>query len=221
MTAHARHAPSIATLLAEYGGSEAEALGIDLDSLSPDEVYKWFLAALLYGARITHTLATRTWCEFARCGVLTPQKMVDTGWEGLVEMLDRGGYARYDYKTASKLLEASNKLLADYGGDLNALHARAADAGDLQQRIIVLAKGIGAISAGIFLRELRGRWSKANPPLSPLAWAGARRLGLLPAETGQREALALLQAQWLAAGQPIDRFCNLEAALVHAGLQRQ
>jgi len=127
--------PTIPALLAEQGGSYAAALGIELDGLRPEEVYKWFLAAVLFGARISERLATRTWREFERSGVLTPQHMLDTGWEGLVRILDRGGYTRYDYKTATKLLEINRTLLADYGGNLNALHAAATDSVDLERRV--------------------------------------------------------------------------------------
>ncbi len=50
---------------------------------------------------------------------------------------------------------------------------------DLEQRIKALGKGIGDTTVGIFLRELRGIWPKADPPLSPLALAGAKALGYL------------------------------------------
>lgn len=221
MIAPVHSPPSIPALLAEFGGSDAEALGIALDGLQPEAVYQWFLAAVLYGARISRTLATRAWREFDRCGVLTPQKMVDTGWDGLVAILDRGGYARYDYKTATKLLEVNSKLLADYDGDLNALHAKATDAGDLERRIMALGKGIGPVTTAIFLRELRGRWDKATLPLSAPAYAAALELGLLPAATPREAALLSLQQLWLLAGKPARRFCELEAALVRAGLHRQ
>lgn len=49
----------------------------------------WFMAAILYGARISGSIAARTHAEFIRRG-LTSQ-IVKTGWEGLVEALDVGG----------------------------------------------------------------------------------------------------------------------------------
>lgn len=206
-------------LLAELGGNYASALGIALDGLRPEEVYKWFLAAVLYGAPIPERQATRTWHEFQRCGVLTPQRILDTGRDGLVRILDAGGYARYDFKTATKLLDINRALIADYGGDLNALHAAAADAADLERRITALGKGIGPVTAGIFLRELRGRWKKAQPPLSPLALAAASRLGLLAGAPTETSALATLKYRWRRCGMPADRFSEFEAALVRAGLR--
>ncbi len=211
--------PSAPALVAELGGSYAAALDIDLAGLRPEEIYKWFLAAVLYGARISERLATRTWCEFAHSGVITPQRVLDTGWDGLVQILDRGGYTRYDYKTATKLLEINRALLAEYSGNLNNLHAVAADAIDLEQRIQALGKGIGPTTAAIFLRELRGRWDKAEPPLSPLAMAAARHLGFLAAGISAIAAPALLQRQWRQAGMPASRFSDFEAALVRCGLR--
>jgi hypothetical protein len=39
---------------------------------------------------------------------LTPKQILKTGWDDLVKILDEGGYTRYDFKTADRLLE-SNK----------------------------------------------------------------------------------------------------------------
>ncbi len=125
------------------GGSYATALGIDLASPDTNERFKWFLAAMLYGARISELLATRTWREFAARRVLTPQRMRDAGWDKLVAILDAGGYTRYDYKTATKLLAVCTALMRDYGGNFDALHAAAADPRDLETRL----KALGRVSA--------------------------------------------------------------------------
>lgn len=213
--------PSIRSLLSQWGGGYAGSLGIELDSLRPEELYKWLLAAILYGAPISERVATRTWREFARCGVLSPQQVIATGWDGLVRLLDAGGYARYDYKTATKLLAVAHSVLVQYGGDLNRLHCAAADAEDLPQRVMALGKGIGPVTAAIFLRELRGCWEKAEPPLSPLALAAARSLGLLPEALDAAAAVERLRQLWRDAGMPAGHFRDLESALVRAGLQQR
>ena len=209
-----------AELVRSHGGSYATALGIELVAADSGERFKWFLAAILYGTRITEQLATRTWREFAARGVLAPQRIVDTGWDGLVAILDAGGYVRYDFKTATKLLAACTTLLHDYAGDLDTLHAAATDPRDLEARLKALGKGIGDTTVAIFLRELRGIWNKAAPPLSPLALAAAQTLGYLrhgPKTAGH--ALAQLQQVWTDDGQPAARFADFEAALVREGLR--
>lgn len=208
-------------LVESRGGRYARALGIDL-AADDRQRFAWLLAALLYGARISEPLATRTWREFAARGVLSPEAIIATGWDGLVAILDAGGYARYDYKTATKLLAVCETLLAAYGGSVDALHAAAADPRDLEARLKALGKGIGDITVGIFLRELRGIWPRAEPPLSPLAVAAATALGYLPPDAREpARALASLRRVWAADGQPPDAFAEFESALVREGLHRR
>lgn len=215
----ANEAIAPAGLLERLGGRYASALGIDLAAAKADERFKWFLAALLYGARISEALATRTWKAFSARGVLTPEGIVATGWDGLVAILDAGGYVRYDYKTATKLLEVCHSLLRDYGGSLDVLHDAAADARDLEYRIKALGKGIGDTTAGIFLRELRGIWDKAEPALSPLAHAAATRLGYLETGMNPQRALVKLKGIWAEKSRPTADFADFEAALVREGLR--
>ena len=211
---------SPAELVRMRGGSYATALGVDLASADTNERFRWFLAAMLYGARISELLATRTWQEFAARGVLTPQRMLDSGWDGLVAILDAGGYTRYDYKTATKLLAVCTALIRDYGGSLDTLHAAAADPRDLEARLKALGKGIGDTTVAIFLRELRGIWTEASPPLTSLALHAAQSLGYLRhGQSATRRALSRLQQMWARDGNAPDRFADFEAALVREGLR--
>lgn len=207
-------------LVESRGGRYAPELGIDLAAPDPGERFKWFLAAVLYGARISESLARRTWHEFAARGMLAPDRILATGWDGLVAILDAGGYVRYDYKTATKLLDMCAALKRDYGGSVDALHAAAAGPRDLEKRLKALGKGIGDTTVGIFLRELRGIWDKAAPPLSPLALAAATALGYLrPAIDDPDRALARLHQVWTTDGHPAAGFAAFETALVREGLR--
>jgi hypothetical protein len=207
-------------LVQSHGGRYAKALGIDLAKRDAAERFKWFLAAMLYGARISEALAARTWREFVARDVLTPQRIITTGWDGLVAILDAGGYVRYDFKTATKLLSVCTALMQDYGGSLDALHHAAADARDLEMRLKALGKGIGDTTVAIFLRELRGIWAKAEPPLSPLALAAAHALGYLRADAPAPErVLSKLRKVWVDSGQAASQFADFESALVREGLR--
>ena len=206
-------------LVRSRGGRYASELGIDLAAPDADERFKWFLAAMLYGARISELLATRTWRALAARDVLTPGRILETGWDGLVAILDAGGYVRYDYKTATKLLDVCTALTRDCGGSLDVLHGAAADPRDLENRLKALGKGIGDTTVSIFLRELRGIWSKAEPRLSPLALAAAAALGYLrPGSDDADLALFRLQHMWATDGQPAAGFADFESALVREGL---
>ena len=207
-----------AEVIEQFGGSYAGQLGIDLDSGQSSEIYKWFLAAVLFGARISETIVIHTYREFERAGVLSARKTLEAGWDKLVEILDRGGYTRYDFKTATKLLNVNRALLEQYGGDLNALHQRSKDASDLEQRLRNLGKGIGEVTVNIFLRELRGIWPKAAPMPPGLVVAAAQALGFLPDEvTDGRRVLDGLMAAWRAEGMKQKDFPDFEAALVRYG----
>jgi len=186
-----------AELLKKFPTTYSEELGIKLKKKSDREIFKWFLAAILFGARISQVIAARTYREFAKSGVLTPQKILSTGWRGLVDILDRGGYVRYDFSTADDLLAVADMLMKKYGGSLNKLHALAKNSRDLERKLQEF-RGVGPTTTQIFLRELRGIWRKADPPLSPLAKVAARRLRI--SETAAKKSP------------------RLEAALVHAGL---
>jgi hypothetical protein len=153
-------------------------LGINLTSRKSEEISKWFLAAMLYGKPIRESTATITYQVFEEGGVLSPAEILETGWEGLVSLLDEGGYTRYDFSTASKLLQVFGNLQKNYGGDLNRLHDAAVNGDDLAKRLRELGKGIGGTTVSIFLRDMRGIWPKADPEPSPLVRLAMRELGI-------------------------------------------
>jgi hypothetical protein len=75
----------------------SEELGIDLEGAGDGEVFKWFLASVLFGARIPETIAKRTYRAFERHDLLTPERILQAGWDFLVNPVMReGGYVRYD-----------------------------------------------------------------------------------------------------------------------------
>lgn len=161
-----------------YGRPYSEMLGIDVGSRRAEEISKWFLASILYSKPIKESSATNTYRVFEEEGVVSPPKMVETGWDGLVSLLDEGGYTRYDFSTATKLLIVFGNLQKQYGGDLNLLHDAARDNNDLQKRLMGLGKGIGPTTASIFLREMRNVWPKADPEPSPLVQLAMKDLGI-------------------------------------------
>ncbi len=208
---------AIAEVLQQYPGRFAASLGIDLRS-GPEARQRWFLAAIFYGARISGELAARTYQVFAARGIFTPEAILAQGWDNLVALLDLGGYARYDFKTATKLLAVMAALNDKYQGSLEEVHDLSRDYEDLEGRLRALAAGIGPTTVNIFLRELRGIWAKATPPLSILAQRGGERLGLLPPGLTPETALTALGREWQE--QPVAGFdlADLEAALVRLAL---
>ncbi len=153
----------------------SEELGIRLARRSDRECFKWFLASLLFGGRISESIARNTYRSFARERLLTPRAILAAGWDYLVDPVMRhGGYVRYDESKSRQILRDCETLLDRYGGSLVRLHREAADAADLEVRIEAFF-GVGPVTANIFLRELRPFWSKADPEPLPAVRDGARR----------------------------------------------
>jgi len=204
------------SLVDSLGQRYSEFLGIHVESGEDKEIFKWFLAAVLFGAPITETSVVKTYRCFEKHRVLTPEKIVETGWDGLVAILDEGSYTRYDYKTADKLLEVMGNLNAKYGGSLNLLHEKASDKVDLERCLKELGKGIGDVTVSIFLRELRGVWSKADPKPTPLVILAAKKLGIVRGESPER-ALKELKEFWIKNELAGKSFVNFETALLRFG----
>src|SRR5438270_1211819 len=93
----------------------AKELDIDLAAKQETEYFKWFLACLLFGKPIQQEVAKRTYFEFVKEGLITPEAIREAGWDKLVEVLDKGHYVRYDFSTATKLLDVSKALQETHG----------------------------------------------------------------------------------------------------------
>jgi endonuclease III len=201
-------------LIHSAGGKFSNQVDIDLSRGGSDEIFKWFLASKLFGARISTNIAMQTYREFEKCGVNTPAKILKTGWDGLVKILDHGGYVRYDFSTATKLLAIMKDLKRSYKGDLNELHRQARDEQDLENRLKGLGKGIGDVTVNIFLRELRTVWQKARPQPSEWVRLASTHLGLIRPGQNALEALEEIWSRQKIRGKD---FCDFEAALLRLG----
>ena len=131
----------------------ARDLGIDLESGTESEYFKWFLACLLFGKPIQQEVARRAYLEFVREGLVAPETLIEAGWDRLVSVLDRGHYVRFDFSTATKLLDISQSLIARYGSLTN-LFRQSSDRKDLAKRLQEF-KGVGPVTTRIFLRDIK------------------------------------------------------------------
>ena len=130
--------------------SYSEELGLDLTK--PEDRFKWFLA-LLFAKRISADIAKETFFYLEQEELTNPDAILEAGWNRLVEVLDDGGYARYDFSTATFLLGIARDLKEKYG-NLERLHIESVTATDLESRLQEF-KGVGPVGVNIFLRELR------------------------------------------------------------------
>ncbi len=149
-------------IIKKYGERYSKILEIDVDGGKEREIFKWWLAAILFGAPIQEKNAIKTYKKFEEARVISAQKILETGWQGLVNILDSGGYTRYDFKTADKLLEMSKNLTEKHKGKLSVLKKKSENETKLRENLKALAKGIGNATVEIFLREMRVAW-KVKP----------------------------------------------------------
>lgn len=198
-------------LLEEYGRLYSRELGINPEN----DPFKWFLASILFGARISTTIAKNTYMAYEEAGLTTPEKIAGTGWSQLVRVHGRGGYVRYDGITAEYMHGIAEKLLTEYNGNIRKLDELSRNSQGLEQRLLEF-RGIGPVTAKIFLRELRGIWKNADPEPTPIEILAAKELGVIESE---KNALEKLKAFWVKNKIEGYDFRNFEAALVRIGLK--
>ena len=133
-------------------------LGIDLAKGTDTQVFRWLVACLLFGARISQDIAARAYKELAALGVLTPSRLAEADWQELVDALGRGGYRRYDESTARELINLGQQVRDEYGGHLTRLRESADTTEALVARVQQF-KGIGPAAGQIFVRELGPAWN--------------------------------------------------------------
>lgn len=143
-------------LIRDYGKLYSDELNINLNSQDEEEIFKWFIASVLFGAPITEKNAKKTFLLLENYKIDTPDRILKAGWNRLVEVLDEGGYTRYDFKTADKLLELSKNIKKE--GSLTNIYKSSKDNAELKSRLMNLAKGIGDTTVNIFLRDMQGIW---------------------------------------------------------------
>ena len=190
------------------GGRYSTELGIDVDR-DEMEIERWALAATLFGGRISAAIAQRTFVALQAGGVHTIADAGRCDLNRLIELLDAGGYARYDMRTAKRLHDIARTLTPQHGRVSSLLDQPPQE---LMSALDALP-GWGPVTVSLFLRELRGVRTNIEPPIDPRALSAAEHLGLIDGESAD----ALVQLRAAASDAHID-LRDLESALVRLSL---
>jgi hypothetical protein len=193
-------------LLGRYGQTYAEETGIRLAD-RPGPLYQLLVLSTLLNARVPAGVAIAAARELFAAGYRAPRAMSEAGWQDRVDALDRGGYARYEERTATLLGDGADLLSGRWHGDLRRLRDQAGSDPGMTEALLAGFPGLGGTGAGIFLREAQAVWPSVAPYVDTPMISGARRVGL----PDSRSSLALLVA---ASGQP----ARLAASLVRVSL---
>ncbi|GAA4981497.1 endonuclease [Streptomyces hyderabadensis] len=198
---------TVRELVDAHGQTYAEEAGIRLKD-TPQPLYRLLVLAHLLSARISASVAVATARALSEAGLRDAGRMADATWQQRVDALGRGGYRRYDERTATQLGEGAELLAERWGGDLRRLRDEAD--GDVRElrRLLQEFPGVGPTGADIFLREAQLVWPEAGPLLDRKALQGAERLGL----PGDRDRLLSLAGKTEPA--------VLAAALVRAAVDK-
>lgn len=164
-------------LVAAHGQTYAEEAGIRLKD-TPQPLYRLLVLAHLLSARISGSVAVATARALGEAGLRDPRRMADAGWQRRVDALGRGGYRRYDERTATQLGEEAELLTDRWGGDLRRLREEADGEVPEVRRLLQEFNGVGPTGADIFLREAQLVWPEVAPYVDGKALQGAERLGL-------------------------------------------
>lgn len=170
------------------GGRFSQEMGIDVDR-GDAEIERWLFAATLFGTRISAAIAVRTYRLLAESGVGTLAAVEGRSWNDLVELLDRAGYVRYDYRTATRLQKLASTVRGEGVGAL-----RKSTLAETRAALDALP-GWGPATICLFLRELRGVWPSLDPPLDDRAVEAACHIGLLASRNRPLEHLRTLATQ--------------------------
>jgi endonuclease III len=146
-----------------------ESLGIDLSKGNDTELSKWLIAVTLSSKPIQHQLAAKAANQMAKEGIVSPDAIQKTGYDGLVKALGRGHYVRYDFSMADTLLAQAEYLKAKYGTLQNMVAGKTPE--QIREEIQSL-KGIGPLGGTLFVEGLEPHLDKykpvANATLTPV-----------------------------------------------------
>ncbi|MFD4631598.1 endonuclease [Streptomyces sp. NPDC058284] len=195
-------------LLKTSGQTYAAQAGIRLTD-TPQPLYRTLVLSCLLSARIRASVAVASARALYDAGMRGPRQMADATWQQRVDALGRGGYRRYDERTATQLGDGARLVNEEWHGDLREVRKEADGDVAVLERMLRRVPGLGPTGVHIFLREVQDVWPEYRPHLDAKVLQGAERLGL------PRDAAELLR---LGDGA---RPSLVAAALVRAALDRK
>lgn len=175
-------------LLRTSGQTYAAEAGIR-SADTPQPLYRTLVLSCLLSARIRASVAVASARALYEAGMRGPRQMADATWQQRVDALGRGGYRRYDERTATQLGDGARLVLDEWGGDLRRMRERADGDAEALKRQLRQVPGLGPTGADIFLREVQDVWTEYAPRFDAKVLQGAERLGL-PQDTSALLRLA-------------------------------
>lgn len=169
---------NLKALVTDLGGRYCVEMGIDVDA-GPREVDRWFLAASLFGTRISAGIAVRTYRSLSEAGLATIDLVGRAPRAKVIRLLDAGGYARYDERTATRLRSLAAHVRDVFPDGVDSWGRSCQGSGEMVE-VLDSLPGWGPVTVHAFLRELRGVWPQVDLDPDGRAACAAVHLGLVP-----------------------------------------
>ena len=186
----------VAALLDRHGTTYADEAGIALEKGTPSPLFRLLCLSLLQSARISSDIAMRAAKGLAKRRWNTAGAMLQSTWQQRVDVLNEGGYTRYQERTAT-MLEDTARLLDDrWNGDLRNLRAEAGRDPGAERKLLKEFKGVGDVgSTSSSARPRRPGASSTPSPTAgrspaPRSSAWAARRTTSPARWARRSSSA-------------------------------
>ncbi len=164
-------------LLDRYGTTYAAEAGITLAD-KPSPLYRLLVLGVLLSSPISAGVAVATARELSRSGLRTPAAMAAATWQQRVDALGRGGYRRFDERTATQLGDGADLLTQRWAGDLRRLHAESGGDVEALRKGLQAFPGVGPTGSAIVCREVQAVWPDVAPFVDERVQRGAGALGL-------------------------------------------
>ncbi|WP_304116704.1 endonuclease [Mycolicibacterium bacteremicum] len=164
-------------LLRKAGTTYAEDAGIALRN-TPAPLFQLLTLAMLASKPIGADIATAAARELHEGGLGTPDAVLKSSRQTMIDCFGRARYTRYDESSATRLTELSTRVREQYSGDLRTLAENSELDVAAAKSALQKFKGIGPTGADIFLREVQDVWPWVRPYFDDRAIGAARQLGL-------------------------------------------
>lgn len=131
----------------------AAELDIDFAAGAESALFKWLIASFLMGKRIQGHIAADAYRVIVEKHQRdTARKLGACTHRELVRMLGEARYTRYDESTAERLLKLSQKLSAEYAGEVTNIRKVSENPAEFESRLKAF-EGIGPKTVEIFMRD--------------------------------------------------------------------
>ena len=167
----------VAAVLDRHGRTFASEAGIDLTD-TPQPLFRLLCMSLLLATERNSEYGIQATRALHDAGLRSADDLAGADPETVIDAVGRAKYARRDEQHTDRLQTTAQQVLRDHGGDLRALAEEVEGDVDALTDALTGFKGMGAVGAAIFCREVQQVWPWVRPYADDRALAGADALGL-------------------------------------------